>query len=212
MTGDHPGRELRFSQPSEGWLDGLPLGNGRTGAMVLAAPDRLRLALNDTTAWSGGPGSAARRGTVTAEQAAHARAEAGRLWDQGRIVEAERALAVLQQDYVQSFLSLADLVLRLGVDPGASLVRALSLRDGEHRVLAAGVRQTTFVSAVDRVLVHRLTADRPIDVDLELATRLGEPALTRLPDGAVLRMTLPADVAPGHEPGEPPLRWQVEGG
>jgi alpha-L-fucosidase 2 len=210
MTIDHPGRELRYGRPSAGWLDGLPLGNGRTGAMVLAAADRLHLQLNDGTAWSGGVGSAARRGTLPAEEAARARAEAAALWDQGRIVDAERALSALQQDYVQAYLPFADLVLR--IDRSAAPVeRRLRLRDGEHLVTAGVLRHHTFLSAPDGLLVHLLTSDDLVDLDLSLTTPLGAPELTVDADGAVLRMTLPADVAPGHEPDEPALTWQVDG-
>ncbi|WP_169164838.1 glycosyl hydrolase family 95 catalytic domain-containing protein [Cellulomonas taurus] len=210
MTTDRPGRELLYRRPSSGWLDGLPLGNGRTGAMVQASADRLHLSLNDVTAWSGGVGSATRRGAITAERAAAARAEAAALWDQGRIVAAERALAALQQDYVQAFMPFADLVLRIdGVD--GPLTRRLRLRDGEHVVVAGGITQRTLVSAVDGILLHRLTADRPVEIDLSLGTRLGDPRVTASADGAVLTLALPADVAPGHEPTEPALRWRVPG-
>lgn len=210
MTIDHPGRELRYGRPSAGWLDGLPLGNGRTGAMVLAAADRLHLQLNDGTAWSGGVGSAARRGTLPAEEAARARAGAAALWDQGRIVDAERVLSALQQDYVQAYLPFADLVLRID-RPTVPVERRLRLRDGEHLVTAGPLRHNTFLSAPDGVLVHRLTSDDPVDIDLTLTTPLGAPEMTVDADGAVLRMSLPADVAPGHEPEEPALTWRVDG-
>lgn len=210
MTTDPPGRQLVYRRPSSGWLDGLPLGNGRTGALVQASADRLHLSLNDITAWSGGVGSAARRGVITAEDAAAARAEAGTLWDQGRIVAAERVLSALQQDYVQAFMPFADLVLRIAGADGP-VERRLRLRDGEHVVVADGITQRTLISAVDGILLHHLTSNRPVDVDLTMSTQLGDQRLTVDQQGAMLTLTLPADVAPGHEPTEPALRWQVPG-
>jgi alpha-L-fucosidase 2 len=46
--------ELWFSGDSTGWLDDLPLGNGRLGAMVGAAGARTTLQVNDGTFWTGG--------------------------------------------------------------------------------------------------------------------------------------------------------------
>lgn len=210
MTIDPPERELRYRRPSTDWLDALPLGNGRTGVMVQAAADRVHLHLNDVTGWSGGVGSAHRRGSVDPHVAARALDRAAELWQTGRIVEAEQALAALQQDYVQAFMPFADLVLRVGLDPALAVDRRLRLRDGEHVLTAGPAVQRTFASAIDGVVVHRLDSEVPLDVELLLSTPLGSPALSVAEDGASLLMALPADVAPGHEPDEPALTWNVD--
>ncbi|MDF9279214.1 glycoside hydrolase N-terminal domain-containing protein, partial [Arthrobacter sp. EH-1B-1] len=49
--------DLFYTSPAATWLDGLPLGNGRLGAMVLAGDSTTRLQINDSTAWSGSPAS-----------------------------------------------------------------------------------------------------------------------------------------------------------
>src|ERR1700743_519696 len=50
--------ELWYKQPAERWLEGLPLGNGRIGGMVLGGVAKERGALSESTAWSGAPGTA----------------------------------------------------------------------------------------------------------------------------------------------------------
>jgi alpha-L-fucosidase 2 len=47
--------ELWYAKPAAGWREALPIGNGKTGGMVFGGPQVERLALSDSTAWSGAP-------------------------------------------------------------------------------------------------------------------------------------------------------------
>ena len=42
-----------YRRPAERWLQALPLGNGRLGAMLFGAVDRERFQLNEKSLWSG---------------------------------------------------------------------------------------------------------------------------------------------------------------
>jgi alpha-L-fucosidase 2 len=44
-----------FAQPADRWLQALPVGNGRLGAMVFGGAARERLHLTESTLWSGAP-------------------------------------------------------------------------------------------------------------------------------------------------------------
>jgi alpha-L-fucosidase 2 len=46
---------LWYDRPAAAFEEALPLGNGRTGAMVYGGPASDRFLLNDSTLWSGGP-------------------------------------------------------------------------------------------------------------------------------------------------------------
>ena len=46
---------LWYEQPAEHWYDGLPLANGRMGAMVYGGVQVEKVALSETTFWSGEP-------------------------------------------------------------------------------------------------------------------------------------------------------------
>lgn len=52
-----PGKEWRlwYREPAKRWLDALPVGNGRLGAMVFGDVNRERIAMNEATMWSGSP-------------------------------------------------------------------------------------------------------------------------------------------------------------
>ena len=47
--------KLWYKQPAQEWVEALPLGNGRLGAMVFGNPDGETIALNHDTLWSGRP-------------------------------------------------------------------------------------------------------------------------------------------------------------
>ncbi|TDC74648.1 glycoside hydrolase family 95 protein, partial [Streptomyces hainanensis] len=51
---DHPLR-LWYTAPAADWLQALPIGNGRLGAMVFGGVETERLQLNEDTVWAGGP-------------------------------------------------------------------------------------------------------------------------------------------------------------
>jgi len=44
-----------FDGPAAHWVEGLPVGNGRLGAMVLGDAGRLCCSVNEDTFWSGPP-------------------------------------------------------------------------------------------------------------------------------------------------------------
>jgi alpha-L-fucosidase 2 len=50
-----PGLTLRYDAAAGKWVEALPVGNGRLGAMVFGGPDRERLQLNEDTLYSGEP-------------------------------------------------------------------------------------------------------------------------------------------------------------
>ena len=47
--------KIRHSKPATGWLESLPLGNGRIGAMVLGGVAEERIILNESTLYSREP-------------------------------------------------------------------------------------------------------------------------------------------------------------
>lgn len=52
-----PKRELKiwFQKPAEEWIEAIPIGNGRMGAMVFGGTKIERIQLNEESVWSGGP-------------------------------------------------------------------------------------------------------------------------------------------------------------
>src|SRR6476659_2825274 len=53
---------LWYRQPANLWVDALPVGNGRLGAMVFGGIARERIQFNESTSWTGVPHDYARVG------------------------------------------------------------------------------------------------------------------------------------------------------
>ena len=49
--------KLWYDEPAERWVEALPVGNGRLGAMVFGDPSMEKLQLNEETVWAGQPNS-----------------------------------------------------------------------------------------------------------------------------------------------------------
>ena len=45
--------ELWYAQPAKEWMESLPIGNGRLGAMTYGGIEEETLALNESSMWSG---------------------------------------------------------------------------------------------------------------------------------------------------------------
>ena len=55
-TGETPADlTLWYPEPADEWIEALPIGNGRFGAMIFGQPEDERFQLNDVTVWSGNP-------------------------------------------------------------------------------------------------------------------------------------------------------------
>lgn len=46
---------LWYDKPAKEWVEALPIGNGRLGAMVFGGVDKEHIQLNESTMWAGGP-------------------------------------------------------------------------------------------------------------------------------------------------------------
>jgi len=155
----HSAHLLALDSPATEWLEALPIGNGRLGAMVRGGVGREVVSLNEDTLWSGPPAPA-----PAADPALLAQMRA--LIFAGDYHGADRLSHAMQGPYSQSYAPLADLTLDFA--PGAAPAdyrRSLDLDSAVATVAyqAGGVRFTreAFVSHPDQILVLRLTADQP---------------------------------------------------
>jgi alpha-L-fucosidase 2 len=159
-AGDHT---IWLRSAASQWDHAFPVGNGRMAAMVFGTVNRERIQLNEETLWMGGP-----RDTDNPEARA-ALPEVRRLLFAGQPREAyalaERKL-MGKPWRLESYQSLAD--LRLTFDHEGEITdyqRSLDLDSAIARVTYRldGVRYTreVFASHPDRVIVVRLTVDRP---------------------------------------------------
>lgn len=193
---------LWYRQPAARWTEALPVGNGKTGAMVFGGPDTARFQLNDATLWSGGPAAGNNPGARTVLPQVRAALFRG---------DYQRATALCRQmmgPYVATYLTLGSLYLDFSPRnrPVSGYLRELDLNRGEARVSfqSNGVRYSreVFVSYPDQVLVIRLKASKPGGISF--STRFDNPMIHQVgptgPDGVVMTGIAPSYVA--HRPYE----------
>jgi alpha-L-fucosidase 2 len=198
---------LSYSRPASKWVEALPVGNGRLGAMVFGTIGTERLQLNDDTFWSGGPSdwnNAASRQALPDVRA---------LVAAGRFVEADRVSKRLMGPFTQSYLPLGDLVITFDHgNLGNEYRRTLDLGDAVANVQyrTGNVRFTREVIASHPadVIAVRLTADRPRM--LRFHARLSSPlryATVAAGETLILSGLAPSHVDPSYYDTDEPVLY-----
>jgi alpha-L-fucosidase 2 len=153
-----------YDKPAERWLQALPVGNGRLGAMVFGGAARERLHLTESTLWSGATS------TVNVNPAAHEHLPAiQELLFAGKYTEAEelcRRYLLGRSDQFGTALPLGFLQMEtLLTDPPVQYRRSLDLEEGVAQVAftSGGVRfrRDVLASHPHSVIAVRLECDKP---------------------------------------------------
>jgi alpha-L-fucosidase 2 len=159
------------SRNNPGWLEALPVGNGRLGAMVFGGVQKERIQLNENTLWDGKA-----QDTTNPEALKHL-PEVRRLLFEGKNNEAtDLANKYLMGNPVRikSYQTLGDLWIETDTKgPVEDYRRELDLSTGiatvTYRVGDVHFRREIFASHPDGVLVIRLACDRPGLINARLA-------------------------------------------
>ena len=162
---------LWYRRPAKEWVEALPLGNGRLGAMVFGGVQTERLQLNEGTVWAGGPYTPAN------PQGLAALPEIRRLifaekWGEAQALINSHFLGIPAPEL--PYQTVGNLTLEFpAIEVVSNYRRELDLDTAIAHVsyMANGVRFTRecFISAVHQVLVMRLTADKPGQISFTAA-------------------------------------------
>ncbi len=164
-------RSLWYDAPAQEWTCALPVGNGKLGAMLFGGVQRERVLLNEDTIWAGGV------------REMHRPDSAGRIRKMRELLF-ERKYAEAEQ-YCREQFMVEDTVhgryqplgaLHMEFDLGAEATdyrRELDIADAVGTVTfrqnGVQYRRRLFASAVDQVIVLRLSASEPGSIDLTLS-------------------------------------------
>ena len=207
------GITMWYRRPASQWVEALPIGNGRLGAMVFGGIERERLQLNDGTLWSGGPSD------WNNPKAPAVLAEVRRLIAVERYAEADVAAKGMQGPFTQSYLPLGNLYLAFehGDAARGGYRRELDISSAmttvRYRTGATSYTREVFASHPDQVIVIRLAADKPgmISFTASLDSQLRH---TLASDAGVLKLIgrAPANVDPSyHDQAVPVIYNDTEG-
>lgn len=195
--------KLWYTQPAQIWEEALPLGNGKTGAMVFGRVNHERFQLNDNTLWSGYPIEGNNpNGPTVLPQVRKAISE-------GEYDKADALWKKMQGPYCARYLPMGDLHLDFGFRDSAATnyYRELDLNRAISTVkyTVDGVTYTreTFISHPASVMVVRVSANKKnhINVDAILSSKLKFSILNVALNQLVLKGKAPKHVA--HRASEP---------
>jgi alpha-L-fucosidase 2 len=204
---------LRYDKPAEKWVESLPVGNGRLGAMVSGGWQRERIHLNEATLWSGGPrdwnNAEARRILPKVRAAIFA----------GRFTEAEELCRKMQGPYNQSYQPLGHIQLDFegAISPPTDYERTLDLDRAVAltRYTSDGVtfQREVFSSFPDQLIVVRFTASQPkaISFALSLDSPLRHGSASVTGDVILMPGKAPSHVDPHYLRNTPePIRYEED--
>ncbi len=153
------GNLLWYDAPAESWLQSLPLGNSRMGAMIYGGTQREEIQLNDETFWSGGPHN------NNSSRSLARLSEVRQLIFDGKEKEAED---IINKDFIvgphgMKYLTLGSLYIDFdGIGEVSDYRRELNLENAVNTTTytSNGVSYTrrAFASIPDKVVVERIEA------------------------------------------------------
>lgn len=178
----NPSHTLLFDAPATEFTESCPLGNGRLGAMVFGRPGRERIVLNESTMWSGSPYDSDR------ETASKALPEIRRLLLEGQPLQAQK---LLEREFIAKgpgsswgagkdgpygcYQTLGDLTIALPQGEVTEYQRFLDLRTGvaavHYKLDGQDLRQETYASSPDQVIVTTIKSERPIQIEAMLSRK-----------------------------------------
>lgn len=168
--------ELWYAQPAKVWMESLPIGNGRLGAMTYGGIEEEKLALNESTMWSGQYNENQNK-PFGREKMNQLR----KLFFEGKLSEGNRIAGDNLHGNQTSFgthLPIGDLKMQFIYPEGkvTGYRRSLSLDEavGSVSFNSGGVnyKREYFATNPDNVLVLRLTADKQKSITMNMGLDL----------------------------------------
>jgi alpha-L-fucosidase 2 len=166
---------LFYTNAAAKWTEALPVGNGRLGAMIFGGVAREHLQLNEATLWAGGPYDPNNTNALAALPEARKLVFDAKYDDAAKLI-GEKMMAVPLRE--MPYETLGDLWLdfptnaaienyRRDLDLDTAVATVSYTANGVH------FKREIFSSAVDQVIVVRLTADKPGQISF--ATGMATP-------------------------------------
>jgi len=159
---------LRFTSPTEDWIEGLPIGNSKSAVMVYGKPGEERLCFNYDECW--------RKSRIKTVRLAHVMPEIRRLVLEGEGLKAEDVVYKNTRegiDEINPYQPFFDINAKIrGISNVEGYSRGIELNNGvgytEFINNGNSIRYEFFAEHKSDVVVVRLTAKAPISLSLDV--------------------------------------------
>lgn len=171
--------KLWYNQPAKQWVEALPVGNGRLGAMIYGDPVNEIIQLNENTVYAGGPN----RNDNTDAKAALP--EVRKLIFEGKYKEAQD---IINQKFISKtshgmpYQTVGNLNLKFsGHENVTDYYRELDIEKAitttKYSVDGVGFKSEVIASNPDQVIVVRISADKPGKISFSADLKRPKPAV-----------------------------------
>ena len=153
--------KLWYSKPTEKWLEALPLGNSKLGAMVYGGTSREEIQLNEETFWAGSPNQ------NVARDASKCLDEIRKLIFEGKEQQAHEMLDrhFVRGPHGMSYLTIGSVFMNFNHNEVSDYRRELNLSTALNTTTYTfnGVKykRTVFTPLTEKAVVIRIEADKP---------------------------------------------------
>lgn len=174
--------KLWYSQPAKQWVEALPVGNGRLGAMIYGDPINEIIQLNENTVWAGSPN---RNDNPEAKAALP---EVRKLIFEGKYKEAQD---IINQKFISKtshgmpYQTVGNLNLKFsGHENVTGYYRELDIENAisttKYSVDGVGFKSEVIASNPDQVIVVRISADKPGKISFSADLKRPKPAVVEV--------------------------------
>jgi alpha-L-fucosidase 2 len=180
--------KLWYRRPATRWVEALPLGNGRLGAMVWGGIEHERLQLNEDTLYAGGPYEADTTGALEALPEVRRLIFAGEYAQAEALANAKMMARPLKQ---MPYQPLADVVLDFRDIPDTTDYRReldldTAITRTQFKTWKTAHTREAFVSPIDQCIVMRVATDQPGTINLRISLDSDQQTEVSADDGALL--------------------------
>lgn len=167
-TGD---LKLWYDEPASKWVEALPVGNGRLGAMVFGVPGDELIQLNENTIWAGSPNNNDNPEALEALPAIRQMIFEGKYNEAQDLVNAR---VISKKSHGMPYQTAGNLRLKFdGHDDFTAFYRDLDIERAvattTYKVGEVSYKREVFSSFSDGVIVIRLTADKPGSITFNMS-------------------------------------------
>jgi len=166
---EQPTSEIWYAQPATKWMEALPVGNGRLGAMVFGDTNQERIQLNEDSLWSGGPDWGNSKGNKDDLEQIRKLLKEGKAHDVDKLIVEKFSY----KSVLRSHQTMGDLFIdfdndkkvenyKRSLDFDKALAKTTYITDGYE------VTQQIFASNPDDVLLIQLKTTNPDGMDFSL--------------------------------------------
>lgn len=163
--------KLWYDEPASKWVEALPVGNGRLGAMVFGVPGDELIQLNENTIWAGSPNNNDNPEALEALPAIRQMIFEGKYNEAQDLVNAR---VISKKSHGMPYQTAGNLRLKFdGHDDFTAFYRDLDIERAvattTYKVGEVSYKREVFSSFSDGVIVIRLTADKPGSIAFKMS-------------------------------------------